>query len=517
MDADKATQFFDGCGLVTYDQLPKMSFASYAGMTQILPKPQYVGPISAGEGTQGYVFRNEGKLVAALWNIGEGKGTQVDFGGAKLYDFFANPLAGSKATLGIAPVYAVGISESSPWMKQTAYTFDTPYLVSATAGDSVTANLQVQNTRATPIKGTLKMTLPQGWSSSDDTKTISVAAGKTAIVPLTFRIDTKEVLGEKTVGLAISEGDPIVSIPLLVRVEPPVVMTVRALEGNPGKSEVSIRLTNRSTQALNGNVLLKVPASWNAEKQIEANLAPGQTRDIKTNVTWTPDWKEGESAVVRFESKDGRSAVQPLIPPRIAIHAAGNLKMDGDLKDWSAAQQVPNWVLGSTNGAPRAKVYMAWSKEGLYVAADVPDSKLNVADPRSFWADDALELFIDTRDKKTARKYEAGDHQFWLVPQVEGKRVYLGQWKRGEELSETRYDIPNIQSAAVRRGDGYVMECLIPASALRDWKPQIGGRIGLNFNLSIRSTPDREVFWTRAKNDGATDHPESWGSVLLAQ
>jgi hypothetical protein len=402
-------------------------------------------------------------------------------------------------------------------MKQTAYSLETPYLMGATAGDSVTADLQVKNNRATPIKGTLKMTLPQGWTSDDATKAISVEAGKTAIVRVTFRIDTQQGLGEKIVRLAIDEGEPVVSIPLRVRVEPPVIMTVRALSGAPGKSEVLISLTNRSAQPLSGNLLLKVPSSWTATPQLEANLSPGQTREIKTTVSWTPEWKTGESAMVRYQSSDNRTTSQPLIPPRISIHAARNLTMDGDLKDWNAAQQVPEWVLGSTNGAARAKVYLAWGKEGLYVAAEVRESKLHTTDPRSFWADDALELFIDTRDKKAPRAYEPGDHQFWLVPQVEGKRVYVGQWKRGAEITETRYDIGNIQSAAVRRDGGYVMECLIPASLLHDWKPQVGARLGLNFNLTVRSTPDREVFWTRPKGDGATDHPETWGSALLAQ
>ena len=66
------------------------------------------------------------------------------------------------------------------------------------------------------------------------------------------------------------------------------------------------------------------------------------------------------------------------------------------------------------------------------------DSKGSVPDPRSFWAGDVLELFIDTRDKKTPRTYEAGDHQFWLAPQIEQKRAYVGQWKRGEEIAETQ-------------------------------------------------------------------------------
>ncbi len=75
-----------------------------------------------------------------------------------------------------------------------------------------------------------------------------------------------------------------------------------------------------------------------------------------------------------------------------------------------------------------------------------------------------LEVFLDTRDKKTPRAYEPGDHQFWLAPLVEQKRVYLGQWKRDAEIPATMYDAPGIQSAVVKRGDGYVMECLIPAA-----------------------------------------------------
>ena len=40
-----------------------------AGLTSLLPNPKYVGEINAGENTCGYVFENDGKLVAALWTI----------------------------------------------------------------------------------------------------------------------------------------------------------------------------------------------------------------------------------------------------------------------------------------------------------------------------------------------------------------------------------------------------------------------------------------------------------------
>ena len=73
LDADKANQFFDGCGLFTYDQLPKLSYAAFAGLTQILPKPQYMGMISAGENTWGYLFRNDSQISGGVVDFGRQK------------------------------------------------------------------------------------------------------------------------------------------------------------------------------------------------------------------------------------------------------------------------------------------------------------------------------------------------------------------------------------------------------------------------------------------------------------
>jgi hypothetical protein len=35
---------------------------------------------------------------------------------------------------------------------------------------------------------------------------------------------------------------------------------------------------------------------------------------------------------------------------------------------------------------------------------------------------------------------------------VDQKRVYVGQWKRNEEIRETRYDISGVSGVAVRKG-----------------------------------------------------------------
>ncbi|BCM92605.1 hypothetical protein IAD21_04487 [Abditibacteriota bacterium] len=518
LDSPGANNFFDGCGLFTFDQLPKLSYAAYAGLTQMLPKAQYIGMISAGDNTWGYLFRNEGKLVASLWTLDGKNGPNVNFEGAKVYDFLANPLAKTDVNLGLAPVYAVGVSEDSRWAHQAAYSLATPYLVSVTAGDAVTTSLQIKNTRQTPIGGKVRLQLPTGWSDTSGEQTISVAPGKTVEIPLSFHIGNDEGLGEKTVHVGVSEAEPLVAIPLRVGIGRPIAMTVRGLRGEPGQSEVKVRVSNLSARPLDGALHFKLPAGWSTvtpEIKVDA-LKPNEVRDFSATVNWTASWKQGEQALVEYRSADGRTAQQPLIPSRLTLYKApDDLKMDGDLKDWPAQTKLPDWVMGSTQGNANASAYMAWSSQGLYLALEVRDSKGQVPDPRAFWEGDVAELFLDTRDKKTPRQYEVGDHQFWFAPQLDQKRAYVGQWKRGNEIPETHYDIAGLQSIALRKGDGYVLECLLPASQIKDFKAVAGTRLGLNLNLTIKGAHgDREVFWPMPKADGV-EQPASWGTVTL--
>jgi hypothetical protein len=377
----------------------------------------------------------------------------------------------------------------------------------------------VKNARGAAIRGKVRLQAPPGWTDLSGETDVAVPAGQSVQIPLRFRVGTQEPLGEKTVRLAVAEGEPLVTIPVRVQIDRPIVMTVRGLKGEPGAGDVTVRIGNRSAQPIDGTLHFTLPASWSTaapDIKVEA-LKPMEVRDVHATVNWTTDWKPGEVAAVEYKSVDGRAVRQPLIPGRLTIHRADGLVMDGDLRDWPANARIPDWALGSTFGGPGAAVYLAWSAKGISVAVDVRDAKAAVPDPRSFWVGDVLELFLDTRDRKTARPYEPGDHQFWLAPLVDKKRVYVGRWKRNAEIPETNYDIPGIQSAAVRTGSGYVMECLIPAALLQGFNPAAGARWGLNLNLSVKGAhQDREVFWTLPKGESA-EQPATWGTVTLAE
>ena len=519
-DAPAPKQFFDGCGLLAADGSPKLSLCALAGLTTALPSPKYVGSISAGDGTAGYVFEQGTDLVAALWTIEAEAGPEVTFKARELRDFLGNKIDGLKARLSITPVFAIGFDRSDPLFRQTAYALQTPYLVTAASGDVVTPILEVAGNRDGPITCAVKIDLPKGWTAELTAVSATAAKGEKKTVSLPFTVAPTEDLGIRDVKLAVSEGGTVKDLTLRVLVQPGLAMQVMPIAGKPGPTTVTIKVGNRSAKPIDGALRLKLPASWQtdaAEVKV-AGLKPGETRDIPCNLTWSADWKPGESATVEFDAGGGRKVARPVIPNRYRLPRAKDLKIDGALDDWPAAARLPMWMLGSTHGAADATLCVAWAPEGLYVGVEVPSAVLDKSDPRSFWDGNCLEVFVDSRDEKGARAYAAGDHQFWFVPLVDEKRVYAGQWKRAGEIAATRYDIPGLKSAAVRKGDGFAMEFLLPAAEIQKFKPAGGGSIGLNLNLTIKGKQySHEVYWPSPKNLGIADKPGSWGSMELSE
>ena len=206
-DAANPVAYFDGCGLMTARAEPKPSLCALAGMTSLLPQLHAVGGINAGPGTYGFVFEQDGALVASLWRILPGDPVNAVFdGGAKLYDLYANPLPGNSADLTIDPVYAVGISRESPWYLQTAYSLETLELMSGSSGDKTELVLAIKNNRTTPIDCDATLQLPPGWTGPAAPLKASVAPGQSARIPLPFTIGADEKTGKRELAVLVKEG-----------------------------------------------------------------------------------------------------------------------------------------------------------------------------------------------------------------------------------------------------------------------------------------------------------------------
>ena len=517
-DAPNPKQFFDGCGLLDAKGGPKLSLCALAGLTSLLPSPRLVGTVNAGPNTWGCVFESGGKLVASLWTIEGDDGPTVTFQAEQLYDYLGNKLPGKAARLTMAPVYAVGLTKTDPLYAQTAYSLDSPHLVVAAAGDTVAAVVRVHNNRPDPIRCSIRAKLPPGWATGHATQA-TVAPGDAKNVPLALGVRPGEPVGLRKAEIAIQEDGFETTLPLKLLVRAAIALDVGPLTGRPGPATVAVKVANRTSQPLDATLRLRLPKTWKAarpELGIEA-LKPQEVREVECDLTWTTDWAPAERAEVELDAGRGRRVVRSIIPSHTRLRRAKALKLDGRLDEWPKEAELPAWMLGSTVGKPNARVFLAWSPEGLFGAVEVRDSKLQTSDPRSFWAGDCLELFLDTRDDKRHRLFEPGDHQFWLVPLVDQGRVYVGQWKRKTEIPATRYDIQGIRSAARRTPDGYAMEFLLPARLLTGYRPKAGARLGLNLNLTVKGRRlDREVYWPRRKDWGVMNLPKTWGSVELA-
>jgi hypothetical protein len=519
-DVKDPKQFFDGCGLLAADGSPKLSLSALAGMTSILYAPEYVGDINAGAGTQGYVFRNDGVLVAALWSVDEERRRTVRFRSGKLYDYLGNQIRGKTVTLSSAPVYAAGIDEASRSYLQTSYSLDTPHLMAAAAGDTAKPVLRVNNNREGRIRADVEMQLPPGWRAEKLRFSVDVAAGEEQNVEMPFTVGPEETLGMKDVQLVVTEGRRLKDIPLRVVVRRPIFMQVGPIEGRPGETEVTVTVGNRSGGPLDGTLRLSLPASWKAiTPAVEVRgLEPHEEREIKFRLVWSTEWEGGESARAEFDAGDGRIVSRPVIPNTLRLHRAEGLKVDGRLDDWPARTQLPTWTVGSSFGEVGARFFLAWSSKGIHGAIEVADAGSKQTDPRSFWAGDCIELFIDTADDKGHRFFEPGDHQFWLVPLLDEKRTYVGRWKRKDEIHATVYDMQGVETVALRKGDGYVMEFLLPAASIDRYDPKVGSRIGFDVNLTARGKRlDRQVYWPRAKDWSVTNLPKTWGTLELVE
>ena len=301
--------------------------------------------------------------------------------------------------------------------------------------------------------------------------------------------------------------------------QPPFNLQVNSLTGTPGKTTIKIEMENRSASEKQGKLSLQLPEGWTYTlSDTDITMKPHERRVFTADLVWKAGWKDNESAKVVFLSAEGKTAQAPIIPNHFRLHKAKNLIANADGKDWPAEYQLPDWMLGSTIGEAKARLWFAWSPEGLYGAADVQDSKCQTNDTKHFWVGDALELFVSANSNHPEEEYVEGDHQFWLIPSFDDKRVYVGQWKVKSEIPEIRYDITGIQSFAKRTATGYTMKFFIPVANFQKLGLKPGADIGFNANLTVRGQAfDREVFWPRTKANGTNIHPLSWGRIKLEE
>ncbi len=517
--------FFDGCGIFDQKREPKPVVAAQAAMSHFLLLPEPLGTFDFGPNSMGHLFRDRGRLVACAFQVDKDKpSVPPRFASGKLHDHVANPLTAAPALLTLAPLWAVDLDENDPIVRQTSFDIATRRFLRGTAGDATTVQLRVRNRRATAISASYTVEAPDTWQVSPAEGSLTAPPGESRLFPIHVSLPANAQATEDDLVILVTDGDATKRLDVRFIFMSAAELDVQPLSAAPGEELLQLQVRNNSLLARSFRLRLDLPASWqtaNREMTID-EIQPGQTATLQLPVTWSLDWQPEESAHVVILSMDGAELDRKGIRPgALPLPAANSIALDGSFDDWPTGSTIPGWALGQVGPAPPAQLRLAHAPDGLYVGVNVEDADGRAPSPRQFWTANVLELFTDTANDKASRTaYAPTDHQLWVCPILTENRVYMGRWKRDNEIPETQYDIEGLRSAAIRTASGYAMEFFIPASLLHGFETAGERRIGLNLNLSIpgsggRSGQTSEIYWPLSKTGAMPRQPHTWGSLYL--
>ncbi len=189
--------------------------------------------------------------------------------------------------------------------------------------------------------------------------------------------------------------------------------------------------------------------------------------------------------------------------------------LDGDLKDWGEGFQVPD--LTEIDGRkPYADFYMAWNDAGLYFAVHVRKTAGMEVQTKRPLRGDGLQIWVDTRDVRTAHRASRYCHHFYFLPSKGSRKPVGGQVRIRRARAQGKPCDPDrlgVASKATRTG--YRMEIHLPTEVLQGFDPEENNRLGFTYLLRDRKLGRQ--FWTADEPLPISYDPSLWGTVELAK
>ena len=215
----------------------------------------------------------------------------------------------------------------------------------------------------------------------------------------------------------------------------------------------------------------------------------------------------------------GASQVLFLRQGFLTVPKAGQITLDGKLTDWPAGALLPEGTFDAFPAGIAAKFYLAWSPQGLYLAATMPDKDRRPSVVKDFWEWTNVELFIDGSGGEQAG-WPKSSHQFWFMPAVKADTWFTaaGEWKRSDAIPATLYDDARCKTGIDVAAETVTMEVFIPAEALGA-APKAGAawRAALAGQITRRHESNALLAWPRTKRDGVLDGSKAWGELRFVE
>lgn len=158
---------------------------------------------------------------------------------------------------------------------------------------------------------------------------------------------------------------------------------------------------------------------------------------------------------------------------------------------------------------------MGWNKSGLFFAFDIEKPFEDCFYPE-YRKGDSVELFIDTRDLKSAGFVTRFCHHFVAFPNpiedVHAREVSTFRTEDRHELC----DPSQIKVVADFRRKNYRLEIVLPSECLYGYDPSSFERIGFTYRInSLGKDPNH--FVVSSEYLSIEQHPNRWASMQMRQ
>ncbi|HSX04751.1 MAG TPA: hypothetical protein VLG76_08500 [Rhabdochlamydiaceae bacterium] len=162
-----------------------------------------------------------------------------------------------------------------------------------------------------------------------------------------------------------------------------------------------------------------------------------------------------------------------------------------------------------------ATCYLGWNEEGIFFEAHVDVPFENCYFP-NFREGDSLELFIDTRDLKTAGFLTRFCHHFVFLPKAieEIKSQEITHFRT--EDSHPLADAHLLKNDAEFHAKKYELKIFIPSDCLCGYDPNAFDRMGFTYRIN-RVGNQPQHFSVSSHNFSIEKHPSLWASFKLSK
>ncbi len=391
---------------------------------------------------------------------------------------------------------------------------------------------------------------------------VAIPVGKTKFVlsnffgePISVALENGEIVVEldgapKYLSLPGQDGEKACALLKNARLLDAATDAIGSLEMKGSTPALRLKLRNTQISNLSGTVgWSSLPKGWNLEAPSlpVSELSPGAVATLDFPVADLQPQPEGANAsasikfgtqqtdkklwILPFRSRE--ELVKLLTPPDEAVACQvkdGEIKIDGDLSDWSDDEPLCLAVesavkekadFDSWQGAADCSFIsrLRWDERNLYIGVKVFDDVVMQNRPaKEAYACDCLEVFLDLDDKDSEAdrastedyRSNADDFQGLFAPASKDRAQPTAWWMQLDGDCGTKI-------ASKPFPGGYTLEIAVPWSAFKNvFTPAKGRKIGFSLAMDDADKDYKRKTVLVWKGDTANyKRPDQWGILLL--